>query len=352
MNLSVLASLEDENSNLSDFSEQSNYFTSIGLLAEDLNFSTIFLFKNSTNKKNLVSDPLLLQAGLAPIAKRLRLGVGFAPLSFLDPITLAETCATLDVMSQGRLTIAVDEGARLRTHASINLNALPIDRQHKENRELLRTALRGERFNAGSANRRATNLQISVRPLQFPHPPIFAAIYDKDSAAEAGASGFQIFLAPLAALRSKDDVATIVGAYRAAQSAAGFSPDPDDIIAFCISVAAPDHQHAVEKGRSAFGRHALVRPNWICRNFDEAMDHDYFLVGGPTVLARKMRAMRDVGVNHLALMPTFGGLGAEQSMMTMRVMADVAAENFGAAAGVSLPMTADATGAKTCRRCI
>ena len=323
MKLSVLSSIESENTEFRDFAEQSDYFFQIGNLADRLNYSTLFLFKNAMNKKNLVIDPLLLQASLAPNVTNLRLGVGFAPLSFLDPIALAESCATLDVMSKGRLTIAIDEGVRLRENLAINLGSLQQERQNRENRDLLRMALRGERFTTRSGHRRTTNIQISVSPVQRPHPPIYTAVYDKQAAADAGASGFRIFLAPLAALRSESHVAEITASYRKEQRKAGIEGSDDDIIAFCLCHASDDNRKALEAGRAAFGRHALVRPNWVCRSFDEALEYSYFLVGGPTVLARKLAGLGKIGVGHIALMPTFGGLSMASTLDSMQVMADV-----------------------------
>lgn len=329
MKLSVLASIEDENTNFNSFPDQSDYFFRVGEFAEKSGFSTIFLFKNSANRRNLITDPLLLQAALAPTVKTLRLGVGFAPFSFLDPMALADACATLDVVSHGRMTIAIDEGVRLRPDKAINLDSLQQDRQNRENRELLRTALRGDRFTTRGANRRASNIQVAVQPLQTPHPPIYTAVYDKHSAREAGAAGFRIFLSPLAALRSIEEVEAIVKAFRTGQKKADLAADQDDVIAFCLSHAGSDNKRTLDAARTAFNLHALVRPTWICRNFDEAMGLDYFLIGGPTLLARKLQRLSEIGVNHVALIPTFGGLGIDVVLDTMQIMKEASEQPNG-----------------------
>lgn len=325
MKLSVLASIDDENAGFSTFSEQSEFFLRVGRHADSLGYSTIFLFKNSATRKNVVGDPLLLQATLAPAVQSLRLGVGFAPVSFLDPMSLADSCATLDVVSGGRVTIAIDDGVRLRNEAAISLDLPHHDRQSRENRDILRNALRGERFSSRSANRRVSNLQISVRPLQIPHPPVYVAVYDRAAAEEAGSAGYRMFLSPLAGVSALQDVAAIVGAFRLGQNKSGLAHGEDDIIAFCLAHGDADHNRAVDTARSAFNRHALVRPTWVCRNFENAMGLSYFLVGGPTVLQRKLHQMSDIGINHISLIPTFGGLTMDSTLDTMQIIADTIA---------------------------
>jgi len=325
MKLSVLASIDDENAGFSTFSEQSGFFLRVGRHADSLGYSTIFLFKNSATKKNAIGDPLLLQATLAPAVQSLRLGVGFAPFSFLDPMSLADSCATLDVVSGGRVTIAIDDGVRLRKQDAINLDLPHQDRQTRENRDFLRNALRGERFSSRSVNRRATNLQISVRPLQTPHPPIYVAVYDRAAAEEAGSAGYRMFLSPLAGVSDMGAVSALVDGFRLGQKKAGLTQGEDDIVAFCLAHADADHNRAVDTAHAAFNRHALVRPTWVCRNFETAMGLSYFLVGGPTILQRKLRQMSDIGINHISLIPTFGGLTIESTLDTMQIMADTIA---------------------------
>lgn len=326
MKLSILSSIENDSADAQSFAEQSAGFLRLGTLVDSLGYSTLFVFKNSANRKNLVSDPLLLQAALATRVGSLRLGVGFAPLSYYDPIALAENCATLDVLSDGRLTIAVDDGALMKENQAIDLSLIQQENRVRENRELLRLALTGRRFSAVGTNRRMSNLQIAIQPRQAPHPPIHMAVYDRQTARMAGASGFRIFIAPLAALHSPTDVSGIVEAYRDAQKIAGETAQEDDIIAFCLAHSADDDRHAMESGRRAFHAHALVRPNWVCRNFEEAAELDYFLVGGPGRVGEKLARLEAVGIRHIALMPSFGGLTLEDVFRSAHLFAGIVAD--------------------------
>jgi probable F420-dependent oxidoreductase len=55
-------------------------------------------------------DPLIVLAQLATVTERVRLGVGIYMLALRDPVLVGKTLATLDVISGGRLDLAVGLG--------------------------------------------------------------------------------------------------------------------------------------------------------------------------------------------------------------------------------------------------
>ena len=55
-------------------------------------------------------DPFTALAAVAAVTERLRLGTGVCLITQHDPITLAKTCSTLDLLSGGRLILGVGAG--------------------------------------------------------------------------------------------------------------------------------------------------------------------------------------------------------------------------------------------------
>src|SRR3984893_1823184 len=64
-------------------------------------------------------EPILecmsVMAALAGRTRRLKFGVNVLSLAFRDPVLLAKQCATIDVLSEGRLLPAFGIGSRDRT---------------------------------------------------------------------------------------------------------------------------------------------------------------------------------------------------------------------------------------------
>lgn len=325
MKLSALASLDSNPSHIVNFADHLAYFYRMAETAERLGYTTLFLFRNLFNPHNSVTDPLMLHAALARSVSSLRLGAGFAPFPHFDPVALAETCATLDGICQGRLTIAIDEGVPPRGSHAINLNRTGDGRRNATNRELFRMALRGERFSASGTLRRTSNVRIAVPPVQAPHPPIHVAVYDRQAAAQAGSDGFGIFIAPLAAVHSTGELEHIIAAYRSARTRAGHQDGEDDVIVFCLCHAQDEVRGGtVAEALPAFQNHAKQRPHWLCRTYDQASRESYVLFGDRPALAGKLDALDRIGVRHVAIMPTFGGIPAESALRTMAVMATLA----------------------------
>jgi probable F420-dependent oxidoreductase len=55
-------------------------------------------------------DPFVALGAMAAVAERLLLGTGISLVTEHDPITLAKTCASLDVISNGRLVLGIGAG--------------------------------------------------------------------------------------------------------------------------------------------------------------------------------------------------------------------------------------------------
>ena len=64
-------------------------------------------------------DPMIVLAQLASATSRVRLGIGIYMLALRDPVLVGKTLATLDLLSGGRIDMAVGlgwtaDGTRLR----------------------------------------------------------------------------------------------------------------------------------------------------------------------------------------------------------------------------------------------
>lgn len=77
--------------------------------AEDLGFSGIWT-QDTLNDKNFSLDPLHQLSYAAGISKRLRLGISVIFSGYRNPAVLARDLATIDQLSQGRLTVGMGVG--------------------------------------------------------------------------------------------------------------------------------------------------------------------------------------------------------------------------------------------------
>src|SRR5687767_6321323 len=72
---------------------------------EELGFDGTWLAEHHFNPYGLVGSPLIAAAAIASATERIRIGTAVLVLPFYNPIRLAEDCALVDQISEGRLDV-------------------------------------------------------------------------------------------------------------------------------------------------------------------------------------------------------------------------------------------------------
>ena len=80
------------------------------LWAEQLGYDSVWMTEHHFSRHGIVSASLSVLAYLAALTSRIRLATAVTVLPFHNPIQLAETAATVDLLSNGRLDLGVGRG--------------------------------------------------------------------------------------------------------------------------------------------------------------------------------------------------------------------------------------------------
>jgi probable F420-dependent oxidoreductase len=119
--------------------------------------------------------PWITLAGVAAVTERLRLGTGVSPLPRYRPHLLAHELATLDQLSDGRVTLGVGLGGVEQEFAAFGE---PTDARHRaslldECLEVITGMWSGERLNHHGAHFHVDRVQLEPLPVQRPRIPIW-----------------------------------------------------------------------------------------------------------------------------------------------------------------------------------
>jgi F420-dependent oxidoreductase-like protein len=182
-------------------------------------------------------DSLTLLMAYAAASERVRLGTGVVPIFSRTPATMAQTAATLDEYSQGRMVLGLGVSHRVTVE---NWHGAKIDKPVTQMREYLaavRAILRGEQ--PPESERFPTRFAFmgySARP----ELPIYVAALSPNMLELAGAAadGVMLWLCSPAYIRD-----TVVPAVTKALEQAGRSGDDFDIVA-AVPVALTDDPEA------------------------------------------------------------------------------------------------------------
>jgi probable F420-dependent oxidoreductase len=118
-------------------------------------------------------EPLTLLAAAAGATSKIRLGTSVLLAALRPPALLAKSVATLDFISNGRVTLGVGFGSRQNDFAS---TAAPWEHRGSRAEELIAIMKRlwtGESVTHKGKYFQLENVAVGPRPVQKPHPPIW-----------------------------------------------------------------------------------------------------------------------------------------------------------------------------------
>lgn len=234
-----------------------------------------------------ILESLSALAAVAGRTRRLKIGVNVLSLGLRDPLTVAKQCATIDVLSEGRLLPGFGIGSkRAPEWAALGRDFAAAGRQTDEALEVIRRLWSGAPVTFAGRHVRLTEARIAPVPVQAELPMWIgggspAAIR---RTARFG-TGWQ------AGPETPAEAAAVIGAIREALIGTGRSIDPDHYgagIAFRFGPAdAPVVAAAAEAYRARTGR----------------TDPPPFVVGEGDELRERVAAYEAAGVSKFILRP-------------------------------------------------
>lgn len=159
--------------------------------AEDLGFDSMFFTEHHGSNLNEVPSPFITSAAAAAVTDALRIGSAVALPAFYNPVRLAEDVATLDNISNGRVTVGVGMGYRQEEFDRFGVDAKLKVSHLTESVEILRRSLSGEEFDFHG--RVHTLRGVKVRPISVQQPvPVWMGAQKRPGLTRAGKLGVTV----------------------------------------------------------------------------------------------------------------------------------------------------------------
>jgi alkanesulfonate monooxygenase SsuD/methylene tetrahydromethanopterin reductase-like flavin-dependent oxidoreductase (luciferase family) len=161
------------------------------------------------------SAPEVLLAFIAARTTRILVGhaVTLTPYRYNHPIRVAERIATLDILSNGRARWGSGKSASKTEQGAFEVNREELDSQWREALEMIPRMWGSDIFEWSGTHFHIPPTPIIPKPVQTPHPPIYAACSRPESIVLAGSLGVGSLNF---AAGSDDQLVDKVRAYRAA----------------------------------------------------------------------------------------------------------------------------------------
>lgn len=257
----------------------------------------------------LSRDPILecmtAMAALAGRTRRLKFGMNVVSLALRDPVLVAKQCATIDVLSEGRLLPAFGIGS---PHAP-EWKALAVDtrtrgRKTDEGLEIVRRLWTEDSVDFTGEHYRLSGASISPKPVQANLPMWIGG--GSEAAIKRTArvgTGWQ------AGPETPAEAAGVIAAIKAATAEAGRTIDDDHYGASFPFYFGRPSDPAVQRGLEAYKR----------RTGRDATG--YFAVGDATAIVERIAEYIAAGVSKFVLRPV--GAGDEVLAQTRQLIEQV-----------------------------
>jgi alkanesulfonate monooxygenase SsuD/methylene tetrahydromethanopterin reductase-like flavin-dependent oxidoreductase (luciferase family) len=275
-------------------------------------------------------SPNLFLAALSQRTRAMRIGALVHVLPAYDPLRLAEEIAVLDQLTGGRLDVGVGSGVSPYELGYFGIDAAQARARYAETLWVVIRALTTGRMRHAGALLRDYDVELSVGPVQRPHPPLWYASSNTATAEWAGANGVNFV--------GRWNDGGFVPAARAYRDARGLSADARDGAIPRVGTAAHVYigrtdDEAVERFRKAndvFARQLLKL--WHDNgnhNADHLYDTDRTMANGnslvgsaQTVAARLVEQVGQAPVNYFEATLAFGDLTPGEATANLNAFAE------------------------------
>jgi alkanesulfonate monooxygenase SsuD/methylene tetrahydromethanopterin reductase-like flavin-dependent oxidoreductase (luciferase family) len=290
---------------------------------------------------SISANPLALICAAAQRTGRLRFRVALHTLPLANPMRLAGEIAAADIITGGRLETGLGRGhAWLFERSGVDL--AESRGRFEEAVDILLRAWTEDHFSYQGRYYRFKDLSVVPKPLQKPHPPLFAGGTSLTTYEMAGARGWGMFLPPLLPFKVMEPS---INAYLAAAQKAGQTPnivyirpvylgdDPRQIeqetkpallnfLAFNASpvTGLPPKEELLAKGYGFYASGALESLTRL--SYRDVVDQEIGFIGTPDqVIGQIRRLCTQAPIAELAIVSNFGGLEHDKILKTQELFA-------------------------------
>lgn len=144
--------------------------------AEEMGFVSAFQASHHVQKDGFCPGPLIAMAGAAAVTKKMRIGTSVLLVALYAPLKLAEDVAVIDNLSGGRFVFGIAPGYVSKEFAAHGVPREERGGRFEEAIDLMTTAWTQESFSFNGKYFKIPEAQVTPRPVQKPHPPIWYGV--------------------------------------------------------------------------------------------------------------------------------------------------------------------------------
>ena len=169
-------------------------------LAREAGFDMICAGQHYLSHPYQMSAIIPLLARLTADAEGMEIAATVLLIPLLNPVDVAETCATLDAMSGGRFVLGIGIGYRDDEYTAFGIKRSERIPRLIEAMEIIRLLWTEDEVEYNGTYYQVPKVRVATRPVQKPHPPIWVAANGPPAIARAARWGYPWVINPHATI--------------------------------------------------------------------------------------------------------------------------------------------------------
>jgi len=298
-------------------------------LARSLGFDTVAATQHYLAQPFTYLQPIPVLARIAAEAEGMTLATGIVILPLCQPLELAEQLATLDVICGGRFVFGAGLGYRDAENEAFGLDPRKRVSRFVEALDVVQKLWSGEPVTHEGRHFRLRDVQISIRPLQKPRPPIWLAANGDNGVTRAARLGDAWIMNPHTSLDTLERQVALFHATRVEQGCPPAAAMP--LGRECY--VAPSDREALAEGRAFLERKYEAYRQWgqdealpDGETFDLAIDDlakNRFVLGDPARVRDEIARYRErLGLTHIVFRLQWPGIERERVLRSIRLLGE------------------------------
>lgn len=248
-------------------------------------------------------QPLPMLARLAPETGAMRLKTSVLLLPILNPVEVAESVATLDHITHGRLDVGVAIGYREAELVAAGLTRADRVPKLEESLHLMKRLWRGETVTFEGRYTRVEGGRLGFAPCQSPHPPLEMGAQSEGAARRAARLTDGVFFGPQLGWA---DVGRFAAVFREERAAAGLAT-PGFVGASRSLIVGASKETAAAAARGYLDRTFTMYRTWRMQEeamgrlrlgFEGSLD-DWTIHGSPADCVETLERARALGLERI-----------------------------------------------------
>ena len=249
-------------------------------------------------------QPFPMLARLAPETGRMRLKTSVLLLPIMNAVETAESIATLDHITHGRLDVGVAIGYRERELEAAGLARKDRVPKLEESVALMKQLWSGAEVTVDGTYTRVTAGRMGFRPYQTPHPPLEMGAQSVGATRRAARLTDGVMFGPQVAWRDVAQLAAVFREARAAEAASAGSVGASRslIVGADKETAAAAARAYLERTFTMYRTWAMQEPTMVPLQlgFDAALD-DWTINGSPADCVAAIERAREMGLDRIGV---------------------------------------------------